>query len=439
MDPFATLPVPILETILGLCPDLQSLDELRKASPTVASILREEGVLSPILENIISRSETRHMRVLIRTLVLLRWRCLACSSPIVKYSLVDNPLPDVWEGIGGFSYQFSDHWPGPDTFGGIPLPKSVPPPILCSLLAVSSRIQNLTHSCIRDFHARCMMLKPSHLADPEFVYNYRYFFSEWEPPPAGQRYTPQDVTGSSRYERQRVLSSLWRIVLYFELLDYLETGCCEWDPFTVERLKVNGLGNFWSNHLWHGEMAQLMSVGDWLASEPQQWAISGREKVDERKMKFSLLSAVLDIDRGRFVCRSNLEEEQWRPIEELTESESPGCESWREGLTGNPRSPLKHIDFDVFRPYGFALWDSQRMAALGFLADPIHTAGVDVLSQSNIMFTWMSILPEYVLKYFEERMKGGDCVFGNTGSWGQNGRYILPEDVLKYAYREERR
>jgi hypothetical protein len=79
MDPFQTLPCPILEMIVKLLPDLPSLHSLHNASPAVASLLHEDGVAPVIIEAIISQSGRGQglppkTQALIRTVALLLGR-----------------------------------------------------------------------------------------------------------------------------------------------------------------------------------------------------------------------------------------------------------------------------------------------------------------------------------------------------------------------------
>jgi hypothetical protein len=87
---------------------------------------------------------------------------------------------------------------------------------------------------------------------------------------------------------------------------------------------------------------------------------------------------------------------------------SPSIFSWlvffgTKVLAHLPSSPLRHIDFVVFRPYGFAIWDLKRMVALGFLNSPDrkHVAQNPLLSESNLFFTWGSILTKDQLEEVE--------------------------------------
>ena len=83
-------------------------------------------------------------------------------------------------------------------------------------------------------------------------------------------------------------------------------------------------------------------------------------------------------------------EEEWQDAEKcFSRFYSPGCAFGRQAISRLHSSPLRHVDFAVFRPYGFTIWDLKRMVALGFLESFSRddVAQNPLLSESNLFFT----------------------------------------------------
>jgi hypothetical protein len=74
MDLFQTFPAPITEYTLTFLADLHTLHSLHNASPTMFSLLHEEGVLPPVIETILMHNYAKQIQFLLRTLTLLHWR-----------------------------------------------------------------------------------------------------------------------------------------------------------------------------------------------------------------------------------------------------------------------------------------------------------------------------------------------------------------------------
>jgi len=59
-------------------------------------------------------------------------------------------------------------------------------------------------------------------------------------------------------------------------------------------------------------------------------------------------------------------------------------------------SPLKYVDVSVFRPYGFAIWEADRLEVLGFhpsCGRPRDaTAERPFITESDCLFRWSSLL-----------------------------------------------
>ncbi len=93
---------------------------------------------------------------------------------------------------------------------------------------------------------------------------------------------------------------------------------------------------------------------------------------------------------------------------------SPGYSFYRRGRVryslphAYAYNPLLSISFEVFRPLGFAFWDSERLQAYGFLKpQDVETPNQDSISEQHFYLSaWQSILsPEELLEYERKIME----------------------------------
>lgn len=414
MDPFQTLPCPILEMILKLLSDLPSLHSLHNASPAVASLLHEDGVTPVIIEAIISSSGRGQglppqTRALFRTVILLQWRPGVATGCADVHAATDNPLPSSWD---AFTSPFNQCGRGgriiPAGYGDARLPTSIPQPILCHVLALATRVRRLTHACLHALIARCMALEPAHPENPSFRYRRKATFSQRQRRPPGRPYRPVDVGAPSWVEEQSVARTVWRLVLFFELRH--AAGALGWGAEDVRRLQGLRAEEFWEGLLLRrGELAELKTVAECVF--PAGTAPVGAEGGDEGLPRQMVSSSVLG-EEWLYCCKeSKLEtEEEWSNAERRLDQffrgyseSSPGYFFGTTALANLQSSPLRHVDFAVFRQYGFAIWDLKRMVALGFLESPGRedVAQNPLLSESNLFFTWESILTKDQLEEVE--------------------------------------
>jgi len=395
MDPFQNFPVPILESILELLPNLTTLYSLHNASPTVASILHENGVAARLIEIIISQSPPL-IQSLIRVIALLRWNESSTAGSA-------NLLPSSF---AVFTKPYNQQKPvdrsiSPD-YGDACLPKSIPPTILCHILGLSTYVHQLTHACLHEMIARCMALNPMHLKDPKFMYRRRQTFERRQARPPGQPYQPVDCGPPSWAEEQRVARAIWRLVFYFMLRTAIvDRGLLGWKKDDVERLRNLRVKEFWDELLIGGEHEELKTVLDWIYPD---CSATGKESPPWVDPASHLCSA------RAYCCPDSTPttEEDWKVAQKnFAEFYSKGFAFGKQAIARLHSSPLKHVDFSVFRPYGFAIWDLKRMVALGFLEDYSRddTTRNPHLSESNLLSTWESILTRAQLEEVEKKQK----------------------------------
>jgi len=199
-----------------------------------------------------------------------------------------------------------------------------------------------------------------------------------------------------------VARAIWRLVFYFMLRTAIvDRGLLGWKKDDVERLRDLGVEEFWDGLLIGGEHEEWKTVLDWIYSD---CSVAGKESPPWVNRASHLRSA-------RVYCCSDstpTTEEDWKVAQKnFAEFYSKGFAFGKQAIARLHSSPLKHVDFSGFRPYGFAIWDLKRMVALGFLEDYSRddTARNPHLSESNLLFTWESILNRAQLEEVEKKQK----------------------------------
>jgi hypothetical protein len=200
-----------------------------------------------------------------------------------------------------------------------------------------------------------------------------------------------------------VARAVWRLVLFFELRDAVVVqGLWDWGDEDVQRLRGLGAEEFWDGLLVGGERIELKTVVEWMF--PASTALA-----NERLPPWRDSSLVL---RGKWIycCPESwpATEEEWKEAKKcFSRFYSPSCAFGTQALARLHSSPLRHVDFAVFRPYGFAIWDLKRMMALGFLEffNRDDVAQNPLLSESNLFFTWESILTKDQLEEVERKQR----------------------------------
>lgn len=228
MDPFARLPWFVLQDILYRLPDLPCLHRLSLVSPAVADFLQHNSSFSAVIERIMAHADgdwnmNPKVQLYLRTLAFLWWREETEDS--------QNPLPSSFEDVMYYMGTLSsgdlvlDH----NSFGGIPLPRSMPPAVLRRLLRFSSRIRQVAHAYFYDGISRCTALRPIRRQDLD-----EDFLSEcYDPRPQGVPFTPIDIGPPSWLEEQRLTREILPCYLFWELERAVMTGILSIEPDNI--------------------------------------------------------------------------------------------------------------------------------------------------------------------------------------------------------------
>lgn len=383
MDPFNHLPWFVLQDILSYLPDLPTLHRLYDASPAVASFLNEDrhGVFPKVVEAVISHPSHDQglypsTQFLLRTIVLIWWRAYSRDAP-------DNPLPvsynEIFNSFRRRGFRLPECY-----YGDASLPASTPAIVLNRLLSFSTRLRQMTHACFHGLVARCMALEPEHLEHPETRYT-----SETKVKPPGRPYTPIDIGPPSWIEEQRLMTGFLRIMLFFELRkEILSHGNLDTGNEVVCQLQSRQVEEFWDGLLNCRERSLVRTVMTWLVPE-----VGDAREINSWMDSPSLPSSLI------YCCPelTPLTEQQRSMTEVAMVGNVPAIGCYRH-CRMLPESPLRDIDFAVFRPYGFAIWGTKRMRALGLLP---RSGDGERISQdhANIFF--------HMVKYIDKRAVGG--------------------------------
>jgi hypothetical protein len=412
MDPFQTFPFEVLEDILKLIPDLPSLHSLHNASPHVASLLHHKGNLSDVFEAILSRSP-RHIQFLIRTVVLLQ---------TYPNETVPGPLPITYDAFIGvpFINQRSDNHRRPISpkYGDIPLPKSTPTSVLCRVLELSRRVRQLTHACIHSLIERSLSLRPRHLKDPNFQCSQAstvdFLMRQVKRAEYGLPYEPVESGPPCWLEEQRIARAVWRLVLFHELkATVVVRNVLPWSDEDVKRLQRLEVDDFWDEMLIPTvqQSDENKTVSEWIAdNDSNGLSMPWETKTTPALKKYSYCCP--------HITPPMSEEEICKQMQSF-DSGSPG---WSEGtlhVLGAPHSPLKFGDFAFYRPYGFAIWESNRMIDLGFESRSRQDvkSSLPVLKMSNLFYTWRSILTQQQLEELEKKQRDMWHEQGRSDQW----------------------
>jgi hypothetical protein len=400
MDPFQAFPFEIMEDILKLIPDLPSLHSLHNASPHIQLLLHQEGTLSIVFEAILSHSP-RHIRFLIRTIVLLQ------SHPM---NTAQHLLPTTYDAFihTPFINQRSDDCrrPIPPKYGDIALPKSTPSILLCRLLALSRRVRQLTHACLHTLIKRSLSLRPRHLKDPRFQASRSstvdFLMRQVKHAEYGPPYQPIDSGPPCWLEEQRVSRAVWRFVLFRELKDAIVMrSLSPWSNEDVKKLQNFQVDDFWDSMLipTDKQSEEMKTVSEWIAD-------SGSNDMPMPWVK----EATTELEEWSHCCphiEPPMNKEERRMQSQLFDSGSAG---WAEGkftILHSLHTPMRFGDFAVYRQYGFAIWESERMMDLGLISPSSAnaTSSRPVLKMSNRFYTWRSILTQQQLEDLEKKQR----------------------------------
>lgn len=401
MDPFAELPTEILVAVAQKIPDLGSLHNFRSASPAVASLIHGDGYAARITESILSTYLPRETREVVRTLAFVLWA--PCS---------ENPPPDSWSAFSGLYHILPIGHAAPPVSEA--LPRNMPSLVLCHVLALSKHVHRIAHGCLHTLMGRLLSLRPRRPTHPRFNYRRSSFWRSfdrdtrrpkpYEPPPrppsepaepnallAGKATAP-----FSWIEEQAALNGAWRLALVSVLHGYVDSPQCTWPIEDEVKLKNLSPIEFWDlliGSTSEAVMEYVRAVSGYIGSKAGSSHLLSNQAGTTWNCCMAIQSAP---DDGRVHDKSRFGQV------------SAGFSFFRDARS-MPYSPLREVDFGVFRQYGFGFWAAQRMMALGLLPDPQmlqeRFAGNWQNQEHSIFFAWHSILTAQELADLEDTQR----------------------------------
>ena len=256
-----------------------------------------------------------------------------------------------------------------------------PSAILRRLLRLMVRLRCLIHAYFHSTITRCLRLQLEHLPRKTLFYTTRPVV-DLSRRPKGISYTPVDIGPPTWAEEQRLLSSFLCIVLFYELRKtHLECSLATGDSESTRALLDNNVQGFWENAFWtraiEGQEEQIATLLHWLDQQADgreniyAWLLSGKVLGDYRHC-CQCYTTVIDAQMHDSTIIEN----------DLNSGRSSSGMRCLWSCKHDLRSPLKGVDYSIFRPYGLVFWDGVRMDGLGW-----PDRGVS----HRIWFAWSSI------------------------------------------------
>ena len=235
--------------------------------------------------------------------------------------------------------------------------------LLRKFVGLAHRIHVIAHACLDYYVAKCQALKPAQLADPHF--RYPRLSSSWLVRPDGEETELPDLEPPTWAEEQRVLSELWKVQVFYELQMARRTGQLAWSVNALSDLKAMGVLDFYGVKAYPRE--RLLTVVEFI----------------DRFRRATQVPAT----RTHSHCFQMPQDPAGRSVFDGVCSPKPCAQKERESsgrkreppsrnlawvfqrqMSSHWGSPLQGCDFSPFRHCGFAIWDNDRMIALGFSA-----------------------------------------------------------------------
>lgn len=365
MDRFGVVPPDILCEILKLLPDLHTLQNLRRASPAVNSLLHEDGPAAEIVESIMSSNLAYPIQFKVRLIALLVW------GPDGHNILLESPndLRDtLWGPRRENPPERAKHR---DTVGRRSLTRytGLPSAVLVRVVTVAGQVHQLAHRCFHTLLARVLASQPRRPTDPTLT-NREYAHSVNAavrarapfplPGPAPESelvpFPPAATASPSWGEARRFEADSWEYALQAILL-HLPSG-----PVTLARQK--SIGQIFQPPEHH---------------IPPVWINYGtlKECLPEQPMRLSEAINILPAVQHPCCQGDPLfdHHEEWKPPEYaeqdrlLVPLDRYISRTWLISPTKHEQwSPIFQGDLHDFDHLGFLVWCRKRMAALGFMA-----------------------------------------------------------------------
>ncbi|KAK7983392.1 hypothetical protein PG989_010794 [Apiospora arundinis] len=386
---FGHLPRELQLQILKLCPSLESLWSLVQASPSMSVVL--DGYSLEIVDTVLDQTVPVQTRRLMRA--VLRAKASAFPASLSETRTIATMDPAPWTEFPSGSAQGK---------------------VVRSFLATVDNTHTWSHACLDHLIRRSLELRPLTLVALGSGWTPLEQFQAAER--QDEQYQPPSTGPPSWVEEQRMIKAFWRLQFFLELqsagargrlgeqenkdedLDEdLEREGWSWQDLYI---LSSSIGEF--HELFGFEQQQLLTAYDFFLSVASQIsaATSTSFEITRREDSYGLpiitktvtesSPAVSCAEQPSFGSREDTFHQGPEYLDrEPTSYEFNDFMSNRD-LRG---SPLLGVPFEPYRKFGFAIWDDQRMADLGFRAPGPSSI---FKNRRFYYFRWHSILPEEV-------------------------------------------
>lgn len=375
-DAFGRLPEELRIEIIKLSPDPLSLRCLAHASPAMGKVLDRYPL--EILEVILEVTVPMSIRRLIHAVLELRLlRFPASLSEAQRVARTDSTAA-----TSGMRSSELDRAAA----------------AVRSLLTTADNVHNWSHACLEHLIRISMELRPSTLIKNGEGRTRR---EEFENAESRKDYLPQDTGPPSWVEEQRMIKAFWQLQFFLELQGAGRKGhlSTNWPKQEVDMLFQSSAGGFYDVH--NCEREQILTACDFLGAVTSGTVNSVEAVHDDAYNLPTILwvdGAVLrrpcaeplsfELNKDTFSQGSeNLDRTPWAYRFHGAMSSTDG---WLDG------APLTiFYPFQIWRKYGFAIWDEKRMVDLGMRHPKKASYNGNSFSYS---FRWWSILTEEDLR-----------------------------------------
>lgn len=349
---FHNLPVEILLEIMRQSTDLSSLWSLLNASVAFTSAFHEAA--SAIVGEIVSSTVPYQIQPLMQAVLQLQ----TSSFPYKDVSDIEHLFEEITT----------------------PQPLDLPtaPGLLRRFISLAHNIHVLAHECLNWHIKNSLSMMPSRLPG-EFHYGDSMPGEHpWHKRPQGERYHPRYTGPPSYMEEHRMINTLWRIQLLYEMRQAQRKSDFQWlggDDGLFRAAFYNPVSV---------QAQQISSVMDYVEQRGLKNPASDRFKMP---VNATPSTVHLPCSPAPPLKRQN---EKKKKIVERLHPPQMGYLFFRN-LATDYRSPLRYISFTPYRKYGFAFWDNERMVDLGFLPAPDEKHR---FLSTELYFTWRSVLTQ---------------------------------------------
>ena len=375
-DAFSRLPEELRIKIIKLSPDPLSLRCLAHASPAMGKVLDRYPleILEVILEVTVPMSISRLIYAVLELRLSLFPASLSEAQRVAK----------------------TDSTAATSEMRSSELDRAAA--AVRSLLTTAENVHNWSHACLEHLIRKSMELRPSTLIKNGEGRTRR---EEFETAESRKDYLPQDTGPPSWVEEQRMIKSFWRLQFFLELQGAGHKGHLgtNWPKQEVDVLFQSSAGGFYDVH--NSVREQILTACDFLGAVTSG-TVNSVEAIHDNAYNLPTIRWVdgavlrrpcaepLSFERNKDTFSQgseNLDRTSWAHRFHAAMSSTDG---WLEG------APLTiFYPFQIWRKYGFAIWDEKRMVDLGMR----HPKKASYLSNSfSYAFRWWSILTEEDLR-----------------------------------------